>query len=72
MITVRILVFISLCVKRVGMFQNGADTLLDYASEDLRQRLMELTDGKGADVVLDPVGGVYAEAALRAEVARLF
>ncbi len=54
------------------MFQNGADTLLDYASEDLRQRLMELTDGKGADVVLDPVGGVYAEAALRAEVARLF
>jgi NADPH2:quinone reductase len=46
--------------------QHGADTLLDYASEDLRQRLMELTDGKGADVVLDPVGGVYAEAALRA------
>jgi NADPH2:quinone reductase len=46
--------------------QHGADTLLDYASEDLRQRLMGLTDGKGADVVLDPVGGVYAEAALRA------
>ena len=46
--------------------QHGADTLLDYASEDLRQRLMELTEGKGADVVLDPVGGVYAEAALRA------
>ncbi|CQR33114.1 hypothetical protein THICB1_30039 [Thiomonas arsenitoxydans] len=48
------------------MFQHGADTLLDYASEDLRQRLMGLTDGKGADVVLDPIGGVYAEAALRA------
>ncbi|MBN8743555.1 MULTISPECIES: NADPH:quinone oxidoreductase family protein [Thiomonas] len=46
--------------------QHGADTLLDYASEDLRQRLMGLTEGKGADVVLDPVGGVYAEAALRA------
>ncbi|MDE1978311.1 MAG: NADPH:quinone oxidoreductase family protein [Betaproteobacteria bacterium] len=45
---------------------HGADTLLDYASEDLRQRLMGLTEGKGADVVLDPVGGVYAEAALRA------
>ena len=46
--------------------QHGADTLLDYASEDLRRRLMGLTEGKGADVVLDPVGGVYAEAALRA------
>ncbi|VDY09419.1 Alcohol dehydrogenase zinc-binding domain protein (fragment) [Thiomonas sp. Sup16B3] len=65
MITVRILVFISLCVKRVGIFQHGADTLLDYASEDLRRRLMGLTEGKGADVVLDPVGGVYAEAVQR-------
>jgi NADPH2:quinone reductase len=65
LITVRILVFISLCVKRVGIFQHGADTLLDYASEDLRRRLMGLTEGKGADVVLDPVGGVYAEAVQR-------
>uniref|UniRef100_E6PRD1 NADPH:quinone reductase and related Zn-dependent oxidoreductase n=1 Tax=mine drainage metagenome TaxID=410659 RepID=E6PRD1_9ZZZZ len=37
--------------------EHGADVLLDYASEDLRQRLLALTDGKGADVVLDPVGG---------------
>ncbi|CDW95669.1 MULTISPECIES: zinc-binding dehydrogenase [unclassified Thiomonas] len=54
-----------MCVKRVGIFQHGADTLLDYASEDLRRRLMGLTEGKGADVVLDPVGGVYAEAVQR-------
>ncbi len=45
---------------------HGADALLDYASDDLRQGLLALTDGQGADVVLDPVGGAYAEAALRA------
>ena len=43
----------------------GAEALVDYSSEDLKTRVKELTDG-GADVVLDPVGGPYAEAALRA------
>jgi NADPH2:quinone reductase len=40
----------------------GADAVVDYSSEDLRQRLKELG---GADVVFDPIGGVHAEAALR-------
>jgi NADPH2:quinone reductase len=44
----------------------GADELIDYTSSDLRQRINELTGGKGADVVYDPVGGDYSEAALRA------
>lgn len=35
----------------------GADHLINYAEEDLRERLKQLTDGKGVDVVYDPVGG---------------
>jgi len=45
--------------------EHGADELLDYSSEDLKARLSELTDGRGVDVVYDPVGGVYSEQALR-------
>ncbi|MBU9317880.1 NADPH:quinone oxidoreductase family protein [Burkholderia multivorans] len=44
----------------------GADDTIDYATEDLRRRVDELTGGRGADVVYDPVGGAYTEAALRA------
>ena len=46
--------------------QQGADQLINYTDEDLKTKVKELTDGKGADVVLDPVGGSYTEAALRA------
>jgi NADPH:quinone reductase len=45
--------------------KHGADEVIDYAKEDLKERLRELTGGKGADVVYDPVGGPYAEPALR-------
>jgi NADPH:quinone reductase len=45
--------------------QHGADEGIDYSKEDLKERLRELTGGKGADVVYDPVGGPYAEPALR-------
>src|SRR6266404_4640957 len=44
----------------------GADETVDYEKADLRQRILDLTGGKGADVVYDPVGGAYTEAALRA------
>jgi NADPH2:quinone reductase len=44
----------------------GADETIDYEKSDLRQRILELTGGKGADVVYDPVGGAYTEAAVRA------
>lgn len=44
----------------------GADDLINYTNEDLKNRAKELTGGKGANVVYDPVGGNYAEAALRA------
>ncbi|PWT72219.1 MAG: NADPH:quinone oxidoreductase [Proteobacteria bacterium] len=45
--------------------ENGADELINYASEDLRARVKALADGRGVDVVYDPVGGVYSELALR-------
>lgn len=43
----------------------GADEVINYASEDLRERIKALTSGAGVDVVFDPVGGAYAEPALR-------
>jgi len=45
--------------------QHGADEVINYSSEDLRERLKELTSGEGVDVVYDPLGGNYSEAALR-------
>ena len=46
--------------------QYGADEVINYTSEDLKKRAKELTDGNGADVIYDPVGGAYSEPALRA------
>lgn len=43
----------------------GADAVINYATEDLKLGIREVTT-KGADVVIDPVGGPYSEAALRA------
>ena len=43
----------------------GADEVINYASEDLKTRIKELTGSRGLDVVYDPVGGDYTEAALR-------
>ncbi len=44
----------------------GADAGIDYSKENLKERIKELTDGRGADVVIDPVGGDHSEAAYRA------
>ena len=43
----------------------GADETIDYSHEDLRERVRALTEGRGIDVVYDPVGGAFAEPALR-------
>ncbi|MBK5268062.1 MAG: NADPH:quinone oxidoreductase family protein [Acidimicrobiia bacterium] len=45
---------------------HGADELINYSTEDLKVRAKELTGGAGVDIVYDPVGGEYTEAALRA------
>jgi len=45
--------------------RHGADDGIDYAKDDLKEALRAATGGNGADVIYDPVGGAYAEAALR-------
>jgi NADPH2:quinone reductase len=44
----------------------GADLTLNYSIEDLKARGKELTEGKGIDVIYDPIGDRYTEPALRA------
>ena len=43
----------------------GADKTINYTTQDLKTAIKELTDGKGVDVIYDPVGGTYSEAAFR-------
>jgi NADPH:quinone reductase len=45
---------------------HGADELIDYRHESIRDRVRDLTGGLGADVVFDPVGGDAFDQALRA------
>jgi len=45
--------------------KQGADHLINYETEDLKARVKELTNGRGADVVYDPVGGDYTDTAIR-------
>ncbi len=51
---------LALCKER------GADMLINYTDVDLKKELKSMTGGKGVDVILDPVGGAYAEPSLRA------
>src|SRR4051812_44772660 len=43
----------------------GAHATINYETEDLREAIRAHTDGKGADVVYDPVGGKFSEPAVR-------
>ncbi|GAB3471922.1 NADPH:quinone oxidoreductase family protein [Polaromonas eurypsychrophila] len=43
----------------------GADATINYSTENLREAIKALTDGKGPDVIYDPVGGEFAEPAFR-------
>jgi len=45
--------------------QHGADTVINYGKEDLKDALRRVTANRGADVIYDPVGGPYTEPALR-------
>jgi NADPH2:quinone reductase len=44
----------------------GLDAAIDYRNEDLVERVLELTDGAGVDVALDPLGGAMTEYVIRA------
>ena len=45
--------------------QHGADEVIDYVTHNLRDRVLDLTDGKGVDVVFDPVGGEVFRQSMR-------
>ena len=46
--------------------QFGADEVINYTEESVKDRVKELTNGKGVDIIYDPVGGHFSELALRA------
>jgi NADPH2:quinone reductase len=52
--------------KLAACREHGADEAIDYVRHDLRERVKALTAGRGVDVVYDPVGGAFTEAAFRA------
>ncbi|MGB5164530.1 MAG: NADPH:quinone oxidoreductase family protein [Woeseiaceae bacterium] len=45
--------------------QFGADDVINYSEQSLRDEIKRLTDGNGVDVVYDPVGGELSQQALR-------
>lgn len=45
--------------------QAGADELIDYSDGELKEKVKALTDGKGADVIYDPVGGPLFDQCMR-------
>ena len=61
----RVIAAASSAEKLQAAREHGADTLIDYARQDLREAVKAATEGKGADVVYDPVGGPLTEAAVR-------
>ena len=60
----RVIAAASTAEKLAVARERGADELVNYATEKLTERVMALTDGKGADVCFDPVGGDLFDAAL--------
>lgn len=56
--------------KRDIVTETGADEVINYNTHDLRDTILELTEGKGADVILDVVGGDVFDQCMRS-VARL-
>jgi NADPH2:quinone reductase len=60
----RVIAAASTAEKLAVAGERGADELVNYATEKLTDRVMALTEGKGADVCFDPVGGELFDAAL--------
>lgn len=51
--------------KAEAVREHGADHVIDYTKEDVRERVLALTGDRGADVVYDPVGGDLFDASMR-------
>ena len=62
----RVIAAASTAEKLAVARERGADALVNYSTEKLTERVMALTNGKGADVCFDPVGGELFDAALSA------
>jgi NADPH2:quinone reductase len=60
----RVIAAASTAEKLAVARERGADELVNYATEKLTERVMKLTDDRGADVCFDPVGGELFDAAL--------
>jgi len=60
----RVIAAASTAEKLAVARERGADELINYATEQLTERVMALTGDKGADVCFDPVGGDLFDAAL--------
>ncbi len=60
----RVIAAASTAEKLAAAQERGADEVINYATEKLTDRVMALTDSKGADVCFDPVGGELFDAAL--------
>ena len=61
----RVIAAASTAAKCERLRELGADATLNYGSDNIRDTLKDLTDGKGPDVVYDPVGGELAEPVFR-------
>jgi NADPH2:quinone reductase len=61
----RVLAAASSDAKLAACTEAGADATVNYATHSLREGVAAFTDGKGVNIVYDPVGGEYSEAALR-------
>ena len=62
----RVIAGASTAEKLAAARERGADDLVNYATENLTERVMALTGDRGADVCFDPVGGELFDAALSA------
>lgn len=60
----RVIVGASTAEKLAVAQEHGADDLINYSTEDLKDRVLALTDGNGVNVCFDPIGGDLFDAAL--------
>ncbi|MEM7219696.1 MAG: NADPH:quinone oxidoreductase family protein [Pseudomonadota bacterium] len=61
----RVLAAASTQEKRDAARAAGADEVIDYSDGELKDKVKALTDGKGADVIYDPVGGALFDQCMR-------
>lgn len=61
----RVLAAASTQDKRQAALDAGADEAIDYSDGELKEKVKALTDGKGADVIYDPVGGSLFDQCMR-------